>query len=280
MSNRHSCTLNIAVKSRAETAPPKAEATGEAPDNTTIMGPLATWKKVRRAGVRGLAQRAIDEVQFRFDIFPGLDYQPLPWIGLHDARRGAGTEERWRAIEKSLNGRTINSALDIGCQVGYFCFAFAFKGVPTLGIEMNDRYVRIARYAARKIKCHKAAFCIMEVSRDTAALLPNVDVVLLLSVWHHWVRRNGLQNATRLLSDVWGKCHKVLFFETGEAETAGCNRPSQIQPSSDEWVRTYLSDTCNRSAVLNIGQTKAFVLSNDGTKKVIPRDLYMVVRKE
>jgi hypothetical protein len=58
----------------------------------------------------------------------------------------------------------------------------------------------------------------MPVNTETTCLLPHTDVVLLLSVWHHWVKVYGFESATQILSGLWERCNKVLFFETGENE--------------------------------------------------------------
>ena len=83
---------------------------------------------------------------------------------------------------------------------------------------MNDRFFRIAQHARKKMNTSNVAFCNMIVNLDTVRLLPNVDVIFLLSVWHHWVRYYGFETATEILAGVWGKCNKIMFFETGESD--------------------------------------------------------------
>jgi hypothetical protein len=54
-------------------------------------------------GIRTRVQDIVDEFQFQLDMFPSVDYQPLPWVGIHNAKRGEGTK-RWEVIEASLDG--------------------------------------------------------------------------------------------------------------------------------------------------------------------------------
>ncbi|HSD84865.1 MAG TPA: hypothetical protein VLG46_13440, partial [Anaerolineae bacterium] len=126
--------------------------------------------------IRDKVQQTIDSLQFRFDTFPTLYYQPLPWLGLKKAKRGAGTAARWAAIEATLNNEVIDSAMDIGCNAGYFCFSLAAKGIPTLGVDRDDRFLRIAQHAAGRMGARSVGFCKMDLTPDTIRLLPNVDL--------------------------------------------------------------------------------------------------------
>ena len=227
--------------------------------------------------IRGIAQRAIDELQFRFDVFPTLHYQPLPWLGLNTAKRGEGTEARWQAIEQSLDN-SIKTALDIGCNVGYFCFSLALKRIPTLGVDMDDRLLRIARYAARKIQVPGAGFCNLLIDRNTVALLPQADLVLLLSVWHHWVRAYGLEDASQMLAAVWKRSNKVLFFETGEAEMPPEFGLLALKTSARAWLEDYLRATCSDATVTWAGSFKAFAPHGNEVEKVAYRNLFKLVR--
>jgi SAM-dependent methyltransferase len=233
--------------------------------------------------IRDKVQQTIDALQFRFDVFPTLYYQPLPWLGLKKAKRGAGTEARWAAIESTLNdatsGSAIDSALDIGCNVGYFCFSLASKGIPTLGVDRDDRLVRIAQHAARQLRAHSVGFCKMDLTPDTIRLLPNVDLVLLLSVWHHWVRGYGLEAASEMLAAVWNKSQKVMFFETGEAEMPTEFGLAMLKSSPRHWLEDYLYAMCADAQVTWLGSFKAFAPQGDETQKVVYRNLFKITRR-
>jgi hypothetical protein len=219
-------------------------------------------------------QKVIDELQFRMDVFPKLYYQPLPWVGLNKARRAEGTKARWHAIESVVRDQAFSSAMDIGCDVGYFCFSLASAGVPTLGVDIDDRDLRIAFYVKRKVAISNVAFLRLRVDTDTVVLLPNADLVLLLSVWHHWVREHGLEHASRILNSVWTKCGKVMIFETGESEMSDKFALPRMEPSPEVWLRNYLSDICSGSQVVQLGKFKAF----DEQQKVAYRSLFKVSR--
>ena len=229
--------------------------------------------------IRARVQHTIDALQFQFDVFPALTYQPLPWLGLKKARRGIGTEARWAAIEAALHAEVIDSAVDIGCNTGYFCFSLAAKGIPTLGVDRDDRSLRIAQYAASRMRAQGVGFCKMDLTPDTMRLLPQADLVLLLSVWHHWVRGYGLEVASELLTEVWKKSQKVLFFETGEIEMPADFGLTMLKASPRQWLEDYLYAMCADAHVMWLGAFKAFAPQGDETQKVVYRNLFKITRR-
>ncbi len=230
-------------------------------------------------GVRAAFQSVIDQFQFWFDIFPGGDYQPLPWIGIHRGRRAEGTRARWEVIRSALFDSPVSSGMDIGCNMGYFCFELAQNGIPMLGVDMDSRYLRIAKYARYKIGLQKVALSEMEVNTETVCLLPVTDLVLLLSVWHHWVKVYGLDEATTLLALLWDKCGKIMFFETGEAEMTPDFGLSFLGNSPRAWLESYLAKTCPNSVVTHLGRFKAFAPRGNETRNVAYRNLFKICRK-
>jgi len=228
--------------------------------------------------IRANFQKVIDEVQFQYDVFPRSDYQPLPWIGINQAQRGEGTNARWKAIETSLTGLSIHSGMDIGCNLGYFCFALAQKGIPMLGVDMDSRYIRVAQYASAKIGLSTVGLCQMMINTETVALLPNVDLTLILSVWHHWVRSYGLDKASQILSALWNKTEQVLFFETGETEMSSDFGLPAMGDSSRKWVEDYLKTNCAGANITHLGQFKAFAPLGDENRNVVYRNLFKITR--
>jgi hypothetical protein len=230
------------------------------------------------SNIRAIFQNVIDEFQFLYDLPPTGDYQPLPWIGLNKAKRGEGTKSRWTIIEASLAGQSISSGMDIGCNMGYFCFSLADKGIPMLGIDVDRRYIRIAEYASRKIGLQRVGFSQMAITKETVCLLPQTDLVLLLSVWHHWVKMYGLPEASQILAALWERCGKVLFFETGEAEMTADFGLQMMGDSPQKWLETYLKTTCTGSDVECVGMSKAFAPLGNETRNVAYRNLFKITR--
>lgn len=59
---------------------------------------------------------------------------------------------KWRGLEScvpaDLSGFRV---LDIGCNAGYYSFALAARGADVLGIDIDDRYLAQARWAAPRM---------------------------------------------------------------------------------------------------------------------------------
>lgn len=167
----------------------------------------------------------LEIIQFRLDttLFfldkPKSDYQPIPWCDINTAPiRGKASKERLNDIEKYF--KNISSLKDIGCCVGFFCNSLVEKyNIPTVGIDANQKYIRIANYSSKKIiNNNNLLYFNMLVTPQNAHILPVTDSTILFSLWHHWVFNYGLESATNILNIIWSKTDSILFFESGEEE--------------------------------------------------------------
>jgi tRNA (mo5U34)-methyltransferase len=130
---------------------------------------------------------------------PGTDAeiaQLAPWfhnLHLPDGRRTAPDHPlgdfpafKWRqiapAIPEDLGGAT---ALDIGCNAGFYSFQLAARGARVLGIDSDEHYLRQARWAARQLDPEgRVRFLAMQVY-DLARTAERYDLVLFLGVLYH-----------------------------------------------------------------------------------------------
>lgn len=235
-------------------------------------------REAAKTCARSVVQGALDLVQHRLDVFPRLLYQPLPWLGRTAAGRAEGTLGRWRAIAAELDRVTVASALDVGCQAGFFTLSLGERGIPTLGVDLDPRSLRIAQHAARRAGVESVGWCRLRVGPDTVSLLPSTDVVLVLSVWHHWVFAYGLDQAGAILSALWDGCGRVLFFETGEEEMPATFGLPDMDGDPKGWLTAYLAERCPGSVVAALGRFKAFGVDGDEERNVAYRHLFAVSR--
>ena len=228
-----------------------------------------------------LQTQVIEPLQFRIDRLGNPPYQPLPWEEAGKAaKRDRASRDRWDAIERFLAASEIRpeSALDLGCNIGFFSFSLAKTGVPTLGVEMDPRYFRIANYARSRTD-GPASFLNLTVTEQTMRLLPTVDLTLLLAVWHHWVHNEGLDGATSLLKQLWEHTNRALIFESGENEMSPKFGLPPLEPTPLEWFANYLGDVCAPSEVVDLGRYPATEWADDGSSPVPLRSLVAVVRR-
>jgi len=220
--------------------------------------------------------RFMDWLRFQIDTFPILDYQPLPWLGKTKACRSKGVLERIAAILHFMEEEKISfeSVTDVGSNVGYYAIEFALRNKHTFAIEANDRFLRTLLYAKDRLNLNTLYVTNMHITPTNSILLPQVDVCLFLSTWHHLVRQYGLQEATDILKNLFLKTKKVLFFETGETEMPVEYKLPDFTPDPRSFLEEYLKTTCQDGNVTHVGVSDAF----DPQGNVVKRNLFAVVK--
>lgn len=109
------------------------------------------------------------------------------------------------AIPADLNGCT---ALDIGCNAGFYSFELAKRGAQVLGIDLDPHYLKQARWAAKQMGLeHKVAFKQMQVY-DLASLDQSFDIIIFMGVFYH------LRYPMLALDIVTQKLKKLMVFQT------------------------------------------------------------------
>ncbi len=227
-----------------------------------IIKTLKMIKKIRRYNqtIKDYLTRVNKFIQFRIDTTkfiidrPKFDYQPLPWIKINKAViRGEATFNRWEEMQKYL--KDYKSLKDIGCCVGFFCFKAAETfGMNIVGIDTDARFIRIAEYTKKYVKNgKKVLFCKMSVDEKNVDILPQTDVTILFSIWHHWVHHYGIEKATQILKVVWLKTNNVLLFESGEEEMKGKFKLPFDKKASD-WLLDYLISNLDGAKIEKVGE--------------------------
>jgi tRNA (mo5U34)-methyltransferase len=93
---------------------------------------------------------------------------------------------KWRHVESllpdDLDGWT---ALDIGCNAGFYTFELARRGARVTGIDVDEHYLRQARWAAERLDLgERVRFRQMQVY-DLARTTEQYDLVLFMGVLYH-----------------------------------------------------------------------------------------------
>jgi tRNA (mo5U34)-methyltransferase len=116
---------------------------------------------------------------------------------------------KWKQIEpfipKNLNGWKV---LDIGCNAGFYSFELAKRGAEVLGIDVDERYLRQAEWAAGQFSLrNKVQFKIMHVY-ELANLAEKFDIILFLGIFYH------LRYPLLALDIISNLFKKLLIFQT------------------------------------------------------------------
>ncbi|MFJ5777112.1 hypothetical protein [Streptomyces sp. NPDC093094] len=226
-------------------------------------------------GVRRRLDDTIDLVRLQLDALPDGVYQPVPGIPVRKAKRSVGTRSRWTAMEPVVERLGVESALDVGANVGYFPIMLARRGIPSVALEADPKCVRTATTAVRRNQLDNVAVTSLEFRPDTLGLLPATDCTLLLSLWHHLVRELGLDTATHLLRGLWARTGKVMFFDSGEDEMPESFGLPRMVPTPDAWLTEYLQENCADGRVEHLGRHRAF----DADGFPTDRALFAVIRE-
>ena len=123
------------------------------------------------------------------------------------------------------------SALDIGCNAGFYSFELAKRGARVTGIDLDPRYLEQARWAAAHYGlAERVTFERLQVY-DLAHRAESYDLVLFMGVFYH------LRYPLLGLDIVAQKVRRALVFQTltmpgGEVEI-DVNTPRCCDPSSE-----------------------------------------------
>jgi tRNA (mo5U34)-methyltransferase len=93
---------------------------------------------------------------------------------------------KWEALAPHLPADLTGwTALDIGCNAGYYSFELARRGAHVTGIDVDEHYLRQARWAAGKFGlCDAVEFRRLQVYQ-LPALGRRFDLVLFMGVFYH-----------------------------------------------------------------------------------------------
>jgi tRNA (mo5U34)-methyltransferase len=117
------------------------------------------------------------------------------------------------AIPRNLDGWT---ALDIGCNAGFYSFELAKRGANVLGIDLDPHYLRQAKWLSRELGLDdRVKFKQMQVY-DLARMRRSFDLVIFMGVFYH------LRYPMLAMDIVTQKVNKMMVFQTlsmpGEGE--------------------------------------------------------------
>ncbi len=203
-------------------------------------------------------------------------YQPHPfgehWRG--NAAELRACTDRLEAIVSNLPTDIPLSTLDIGCNLGYFTFQMAQRGGLCIGIDAGRKEIMAAEALARIYDAPNAIFTRMQIAPGIGPKLPQVDLVICLSIFHHLVRSFGEPTALEIMEQVAGAANRFLVFETGQPNEATAKWASELSfmgPDPDTWTRNFL---------VGLGFHKVSNLGSFPTSvSQIPRHLYLAERK-
>jgi tRNA (mo5U34)-methyltransferase len=116
---------------------------------------------------------------------------------------------KWKEIEHAIPADLAGwTCLDIGCNAGFYTFELAKRGAEVLAIDLDERYLRQARWAAKQFGVEDQVRFERAQIYDLAHRDERFDLVLFLGVFYH------LRYPMLGLDIVCQKVRKRLLFQT------------------------------------------------------------------
>lgn len=161
-------------------------------------------------------------------------------------------EDRADMIYENIEPWMINNTtwLDIGCNVGWFCFEFGNHFKMT-GIDFDEEKIVFAKMMAEGER-HSAKFEHMDVNIETVQEMLEYDVISAMSMLHlKLVADKDVGDFWRLLKAIAFKARRLVFFEFP---------PHSYSLAGAEDAAHFMSmvkNTCGFKSVEQIGVTDA-----------------------
>jgi tRNA (mo5U34)-methyltransferase len=114
-------------------------------------------------------------------------------------------------------------ALDVGCNAGFYTFALARRGASVLGIDLDERYLAQARWAAREFGVTDSVDFRRMQAYELAQTRERFDLVLFMGVFYHLrYPLLGLDIVSRLVD-------RVMVFQTLTTDDGSAERGAGAQ---------------------------------------------------
>lgn len=123
-------------------------------------------------------------------------------------RGGPITSLDGRRLSNTLIHQTrMHSILDV--QTVSFQMNSQKKGVLTLGIDYNR--LRLKQCRKKYSEKEELSFMRCDLNERSISKIPETDVVLVLTVFHHWADINGFEEAEQMLKEIGKKTGKNIL---------------------------------------------------------------------
>jgi tRNA (mo5U34)-methyltransferase len=193
----------------------------------TLIQPSSHQSKAPEIDKTALQSR----IQELGEWFHNLDLHGVPTAPNHFL--GDFPAIKWKhvagSIPEDLTGAT---ALDIGCNAGFYCIQMKRRGAErVLGIDVDDRYLNQARFAAQQLSLQ------IEFEKrsvyEVANLPDKFDYVIFMGVFYH------LRYPLFALDNIVKKVRKQLVFQT---MLRGSEEPKTYAENYHFWNKEIFKD--------------------------------------
>lgn len=126
--------------------------------------------------------------------------------------RRADINDRWEFIAPFVDEST--ALLDIGCAEGYYTTKAAEAGAFAIGIDIRAERLENARQ--KNGYADRVGFLKWGTNPENIDKIPKMDVILLLTVQHHWEEAFGIDAAEQMFQHVMDKSNILIYEPPGD----------------------------------------------------------------
>ncbi len=182
---------------------------------------------------------------------------------------------RLDAINAFLSSDDKPTTLDVGCNLGFFTFNMAKRGGFSIGIDYGRNEILAAKALALKNGIENIVFTHMEITPENASLLPKTDMVICLSIFHHWIRKLGQEKSLEIMKGLAGSTKKYFIFDSGQPNEKNVEWNKYLEfmnPDVGKWAEGYFSE---------LGFTRTISLGEFRTSlSEVPRTLFISIKDD
>ncbi|MEK7585328.1 MAG: class I SAM-dependent methyltransferase [Patescibacteria group bacterium] len=205
--------------------------------------------------------RAAYRIAFKLLLRSYAQYQPIYLGGKLINHSKRPCLDRWQLIKPELDHYQPRNLLDLGSAEGFYTQqAAAENNLLAIGVEVDERRLRVATEVALADKEAKSGWLKGPVTLDFVDQLPSWDLVLCLSLFHHLWAEHGEEYSKKLLSQLRSKIKLALIFEMGQSNEQGYDWSTKLPLMGDDphhWIEQLLVETGYHS-IRKIGLVDAY----------------------
>ncbi|WP_418281973.1 class I SAM-dependent methyltransferase [Halorubrum sp. DTA98] len=169
----------------------------------------------REGGIRELSRGVRDYIEHDL----GSDYQ----------ERRSDNQDRWEFISSHID-EDARSLIDIGCAEGEFAARAAEMELDVTGFDRNVTRLHTAR--TEHAEYSNLRFERAELTPETIDELPEADVILFLTVHHHWVKAYGWDEAANMFRTLLEKGETVIYEPPGHIGIKESTETGSLKPEN------------------------------------------------
>lgn len=180
----------------------------------------------REGGVRELSRGIRDYIQHDL----GSNYKD----------RRTDNDYRWEFIASHIDD-DVQTLVDIGCAEGEFSARAADLGLDVIGFDRN--VIRIHKARSEYGNYENLRFERSDLDPESIDDIPEADVILFLTVHHHWVEAYGWDKAEEMFRTVFTKGDIIVYEPPGHIPIGESVEGSLDPEESVDYYRDVIEST-------------------------------------